>query len=714
MKKNWCIWLSLNLIACGKKQDNAETEVEDSAVELEEDYSIYCNEDPAQNLIEDDQDCDGTPTEYDCDDTDPSLRSILSDEDCDGTRFGYDCDDNDPNSTVLMEDQDCDGVLTADDCDDTNVNLFAQADDGDCDGVLTIDDCDDNDPNSMITAMDGDCDGIFTTLDCDDTDPLIDSSCEITGFVAKPGGCYQFETWGRWHGDRLKLYEDGVYTKTLTSRVTEFCLQATTSSFELQYFSGSLSDQSDPSSRNWFTFTLYDSDGELMGKGRSRRHGFLYFDGGFYSNGDTLQAYSGQGYNCDPSIDGDCDEIPTADDCDDNNASIGSATTVIGQLAEIDTNLDGDWENLELWIRDEWGRPYSYQFWNGNFTYSEIWSYDIDGHLISYEIDEDGSGSPNWGEYREYDANGNRLSYEIDLDGDGIIDEGYYASYDVNDNQLSYDEYSEGAIVSSESFTYGANNNLLSIESDRLEFFTYDSNQKLLSWEEDYNVDGVIERGRYFTNDPDGLVQSMDQDSDGDGQIDIFHTYTYDSLGRLSSKQGVDLDGDAYETEIWSYYPNTNQLQQYNIDWNSGALFKHYTYNEQGRETLLHTDIPTGDETYSFHNYDANGNLLSSGCYGGQHCDYSYTYQYDANGNLIDLVRRGDGNAELIYSKEWEYDANNRLLKYQWYSNNLWNSYTEYYFYDVNGNLNFVERYDIYGWPVFNKTVSQQSVSGCP
>ena len=112
----------MSLVACGEKEDNLEndTEVEDSAVEVEEDYSAYCNEDPNQLLIADDEDCDGIPNDNDCDNDGPNSTTVDEDEDCDGTRTPSDCDDTDASSTIIATDGDCDGVLTDDDCNDSN------------------------------------------------------------------------------------------------------------------------------------------------------------------------------------------------------------------------------------------------------------------------------------------------------------------------------------------------------------------------------------------------------------------------------------------------------------------------------------------------------------------------------------------------------------------------------------------------------------------
>ena len=62
----------------------------------------------AMNTIED---CDGTLTADDCDDTSADSTTVAIDGDCDGTEFGDDCDDADPTLLAIADDSDCDGVL---------------------------------------------------------------------------------------------------------------------------------------------------------------------------------------------------------------------------------------------------------------------------------------------------------------------------------------------------------------------------------------------------------------------------------------------------------------------------------------------------------------------------------------------------------------------------------------------------------------------------
>ena len=72
------------LLACGEKQAEENPQEPEDTGHQEEDYSAYCNEDPNQNLIAEDQDCDGVLTEDDCDDDEDFLSEDLDgDGECD-------------------------------------------------------------------------------------------------------------------------------------------------------------------------------------------------------------------------------------------------------------------------------------------------------------------------------------------------------------------------------------------------------------------------------------------------------------------------------------------------------------------------------------------------------------------------------------------------------------------------------------------------------
>ena len=151
----------------------------------DEDGTIHCadcdDDDPDSTVVAEDQDCDQVVTADDCDDADPALGDVAFDGDCDGVLTADDCDDDDASLGAQALDGDCDGVLTADDCDDDDPALPAT--DMDCDGSLTDDDCDDDDPSLGDMASDGDCDGALVAVDCDDEDPLLgdiglDADCD--------------------------------------------------------------------------------------------------------------------------------------------------------------------------------------------------------------------------------------------------------------------------------------------------------------------------------------------------------------------------------------------------------------------------------------------------------------------------------------------------------------------------------------------------------
>ena len=79
-----------------------------------------------------------------------------------------DCDDTNPNSTMVTEDYDCDGIPTESDCNDS------LGDDNDCDGVINIFECDSEDPSIGTNLGDVNCDGILDANDPDrDNDTIL-------------------------------------------------------------------------------------------------------------------------------------------------------------------------------------------------------------------------------------------------------------------------------------------------------------------------------------------------------------------------------------------------------------------------------------------------------------------------------------------------------------------------------------------------------------
>ena len=89
-----------------------------------------------------------------------------------------------------MNDADCDGVPTNEDCDDNDpFNTNSNVNDADCDGVPTSEDCDDNDPfNTNTNVNDADCDGVPTSEDCDDNDPFntLGNTCGLGPVIVVP------------------------------------------------------------------------------------------------------------------------------------------------------------------------------------------------------------------------------------------------------------------------------------------------------------------------------------------------------------------------------------------------------------------------------------------------------------------------------------------------------------------------------------------------
>ena len=107
------IVMGILFFGCREEVVSTEKDVEEEQeTETEsEDFTMYCDENPANNLISEDFDCDGVLANEDSDDGNSAITaSNINDQDCDGIPTALDCDDTDPTALENTNDMDCGGI----------------------------------------------------------------------------------------------------------------------------------------------------------------------------------------------------------------------------------------------------------------------------------------------------------------------------------------------------------------------------------------------------------------------------------------------------------------------------------------------------------------------------------------------------------------------------------------------------------------------------
>ena len=533
------MFFALSLVACSGTKDNPEDETEDSAVETEEDYSAYCNEDPTQNLVEEDKDCDGTLT-------------------------ADDCNDFDANSTIIAEDQDCDGILTEDDCDDQNMRALDKSIDQDCDMIPTVYDCDDSNPMASVEDSVSTTYFQYSSFDSYSWPHLhweINEEDKLTVLLQIRSTHRSIEFWD--YDDFGNLFEykqdlgiDGVLDEHHLHTRTYDADGNSLSNEKL--VDGVLVEEE---------YWTYASNGEPTSYERYEA-GFLVFSEAWsYDSSDRMLSY------------------------EKNPLSTGGF-----EFAEY-WIYDSE-DNWLSYIKEEFGsnsleRYWSYDSEGGIESYQEYEfgalslqrdaTYDVNGIPLYIEEDSDGDGIVDFQANYDSTVGEYEYSYEADLDGDGTIDEQYTYQYGENLilRYFRHDEYITSSYSESTEQSYYPTGHL---EESTL---YYDS---AVIEREEYNEDGLIieeyRNGfytisyRYYENNVlrRKVLSSL-------YSVISSHIYEYNRNGDEVYYKSWE---DYVQSERYSYYDGDDELRYWKdvanddaevLNPNLGSLSGSYYYN---------------------------------------------------------------------------------------------------------------------------------------
>lgn len=211
----------------------------------------------------------------------------------------------------------------------------------------------------------------------------------------------------------------------------------------------------------------------------------------------------------------------------------------------------------------------------------------------------------------------------------------YYYYSDLGDPYTNYlDEiitYNELGQITEEK-TYEENG-----EIDHRSIYSYTTGGKIQKsesyWDEKYSHTTV-----YLYNELDSCVGYKSYNDRG---FDFVNHYFFDEQGLNTKDIATDKNGKIEFWDEYSYYPNKKRKEWHRFNPDSSILHStFYFYNEKDQE------IKT----------------VSTGALDG-----TYTYEYDTAGRLKTERWYNTSDSFFLWSKEIEYDENNRITTIKYY-----------------------------------------------
>ena len=217
---------------------------------------------------------------------------------------------------------------------------------------------------------------------------------------------------------------------------------------------------------------------------------------------------------------------------------------------------------------------------------------------------------------------------------------------------------------------------------DQWEEYTYDENGNLIQTT-DYTEDGIIEKVVKKQYNADGTLQTSEYDAEG--RLVTYSVDSYDEQGQQILREVYDGQDQLLESIEMQYDAQGNQIYFAHFDGDGNCLsLKESTYDEYGNRTYYRVVSQSGSEQIFTNEYvyDEEGRMLERAYYYDGTLNGTEVYEYDEEGRLISMQ---DGNTETRY---W-YENGLMVKKYE---KTNFAFYTEYT-YDEKENLVFERCY---------------------